>query len=307
MAEIVVAIPTFRRPEGLRRLLQALSDLQTDRDLAIVVADNDAEKQEGVGVCRGVRSYRWPLDVIVVRERGIAQVRNALVAHALADGRTRFLAMLDDDEWPEPHWLAELLRVQQQTQAGVVRGSVLRDFEIAPPAWAREWEGIAPIRFATGYAGMIEGIGNVLIRRCCFEVLAQPWFDPQFGLTGGEDKDFFVRLRALGTQFERAPDAIAHEHVPASRVGLRWSLMRAYRTGNCDMRIALKYDRGPGAMLREVLKVLAAVIAFPLASIAFSMNPHRRLDGLRKLVRAAGKVGALVGHRYYEYAAHDRR
>lgn len=309
MPEIVVAIPTFQRPQGLEKLLHALSELVTDRELQVIVADNDAVGHQGVDLSNRMKAqgYRWELDAIVVPDRGIAQARNALVARALADPDTRFIAMLDDDEWPEPHWLEALLRVQLQTSADVVRGSVLRKFETTPPRWASTWEGIAPIRHATGYDGLVEGTGNVFINRKSFEALSRPFFDPQFGLTGGEDRDFFVRLKASGMRFSHAEDAIAYEYVPAARLSLSWSLMRAYRTGNSDMRIALKYKRGPADLIVEIAKIAAALFAVPVLSIVHCMDPSRRLDGIRKLYRAAGKIGALLGYRYYEYAAPQYR
>jgi glycosyltransferase involved in cell wall biosynthesis len=303
LPSIVIAIPTFKRPLGLERLLRSLAALETDAKLRVLVADNDADRHEGADLCaRIAAAYRWPMDSIIVAERGIAQVRNALVEHALADPEITFVAMLDDDEWVEPQWLSALVAAQCRSHADVVRGSVLREFEAPPPSWALEWEGIAPIDRPTGYDGMIEGIGNVLIARHCFEALANPCFDLQFGLTGGEDKEFFIRLSKLGMQFTRTADAIAYEYVPASRVRLDWSLKRAYRTGNTDMRIALKHGRSPRALLAELSKIAGAVLAFPFLSIAYCFNPVRRLDGVRKLYRAAGKIGALFGHRYREYA-----
>ncbi len=302
MSSVAVAIPTFRRPAGLERLLGSLAALDTSATLRVIVADNDSEQHEGADLCGKQDAYRWPLEATVVAERGIAQARNALVERALADPSVQFVAMLDDDEWVEPNWLSALLRVQQETKADVVRGTVLRDFETPPPEWALGWEGIAPIDQPTGYEGMIEGIGNVLIARACFEALPKPWFDPQFGLTGGEDKDFFVRLNKAGKRFTRAADAVAHEFVPASRVRLDWSLQRAYRTGNTDMLIALKHRRGVGALIGELSKIAIAFVAFPFLSLFYSFNPVRRLDGVRKVYRAAGKVGALFGHRYREYA-----
>jgi hypothetical protein len=142
----------------------------------------------------------------------------------------------------------------------------------------------------------------VLIARKCFEALAEPYFDPQFRLTGGEDKEFLVRLQALGTRFAHADDARVCEHVPASRARLRWLLMRAYRAGNTDMRIALKHRRSIGDMAVEFAKILAALAAAPVISLAFCLKPDRRLDGAYKLFRAAGKLGALFGHHYHEYA-----
>ena len=309
MPEIVVAIPTFRRPQRLERLLRALAALDTGNAPGILVADNDCVAHQGFDLCSRLvtENYRWNLDSTIVAERGIAQVRNVLVGRAFLDPATRFIAMLDDDEWPEPQWLEAMLCIQSRTGADVIRGSVLREFEVSPPDWATGWEGVAPIWHAAGSNAVIEGIGNVLMGRQCFEALSQPYFDPQFGLTGGEDRDFFVRLRALGMRFARAENAIVYEYVPATRLRLGWSLLRAYRTGNSDMRIALKYKRGLGDVIREVAKILAALLAFPLLSIVFSMKPSRRLDGVRKLYRAAGKIGALLGHRYYEYAVPHRR
>ena len=43
MPKVAVAIPTFRRPRGLERLLAALAKLETSAEVEIVVADNDGE------------------------------------------------------------------------------------------------------------------------------------------------------------------------------------------------------------------------------------------------------------------------
>src|SRR4051794_34627843 len=106
MPEVVVAIPTFRRPQGLEKLLRALAQLDTTASVSVLVADNDAGGREGQAVCERMKSgYRWPLECIVVEQRGIAQNRNALVERALQYPRMDFIAMLDDDEWPVARWL----------------------------------------------------------------------------------------------------------------------------------------------------------------------------------------------------------
>jgi GT2 family glycosyltransferase len=306
--DIVVAIPTFRRPLSLNRLLTALGAQETEHTIDILVGDNDDSGREGAELCGHMAdNFRWKIDTFIVAERGIAQVRNALVARALLSPETRFVAMLDDDEWPEPQWLDALLRTQRMSGADVVRGPVLREFEIAPPIWVSDWDGIAPIDHEAGHRSMFEGIGNVLIARRCFDAVGFPWFDPQFDLTGGEDKDFLTRLRALDMHFAQAADAIVYEHVPASRTRLGWSLQRAYRTGNTDMLLTLKNRHDAGDIAHEIAKILAALICFPVLSIVYSLTPRRRLEGLRRVCRAAGKVGALFGHRHHEYSTHHGR
>jgi glycosyltransferase involved in cell wall biosynthesis len=103
MVDVIVIVPTFRRPRGLTRLLRALGELQTSAALSILVADNDAELRQGEQVCEDLRkrNYRWPLRSIIVAERGLSPVRNALFCEILKDrSNATFIAMLDDDEWP---------------------------------------------------------------------------------------------------------------------------------------------------------------------------------------------------------------
>jgi succinoglycan biosynthesis protein ExoM len=304
MPDVVVAIPTYRRPKGLERLLDALENLETDARVAVLVADNDAARREGSEVCARVLEggYRWPLEVIIVPERGIAQARNALVEHALAHSATPFIAMLDDDEWPEPAWLDEFLRVQTETDADALHGAVLRDFESAPGVWAARCAGIAPLRGRTGSVAMIHGTSNVLLRRAVLESMAKPCFDPGFALTGGEDKDFFTRLRGQGARFAWADDAIVHDQVPASRANLHWALRRAYRVGNSDMRVFLKTRPRTQAIVLESAKILGALLLSPVMFAILAAVPNRRVEALCKLWRAAGKTAAIFGAHYNEYA-----
>jgi glycosyltransferase involved in cell wall biosynthesis len=303
MAEVVVAIPTFRRVKGLERLLTALAALDTRVKVEIVVADNDVERHEGFDLCRSLRArgFRWRIDAVIVPERGIAQARNAAFMRALATG-AHFIAMLDDDEWPEPGWLDAFLVAQRQTGADALHGQVMRVFERKPAEWSLACAGIAPFSRATGMIGMIESSSNVLLTRTSIAALSEPWFDPAFALTGGEDRDFFTRLKRQGARFAWAGEAVANAFVPASRLTLPWIVRRAYRVGNSDMRVFLKYRPTPAARLREISKIAGAALCFAPILAIFSPFPNRRAQALCKLSRAAGKTAALFGRHYNEYA-----
>jgi succinoglycan biosynthesis protein ExoM len=304
MPEVTVAIPTFRRPRMLRRLLEALAGLATDANVTVLVADNDADKHEGFDLVHAMRTtgYRWPLHAIVVPERGIAQVRNALTAAALGDARMQFLAMLDDDEWPDAGWLAALLREQAKTGADAVQGSVL--FERKGAArWSDAFDGTADIRRASGPVDMLEGTGNLLVMRGAIEKLPRPWFDPAFAFSGGEDRDFFMRLKQSGARFAWADEAIAHGAVPEVRKSLAWALARSYAIGNSDMRVFLKYAPGFVAKAREAAKTALALFAAPLLFVLLAFDVRRRTAALGRLARALGKTAALLGHPYDAYSA----
>ncbi|GAA0554850.1 glycosyltransferase involved in cell wall biosynthesis [Rhizomicrobium palustre] len=303
MAEIIVAIPTFKRPESLKRLLIALETLETQHRVIVVVADNDAEDRQGYDLCRKLSlSYRWPLDPILTPERGIAQVRNSLVVRALSYPAATYIAMLDDDEWPSAQWLDELVRVQAETGAAVVEGSILFETGEGAPDFQPGFDGVSSMRRPTGPTPMLEGAGNILITRACLEAMLAPWFDPDFALTGGEDRDFFERVKASGGHFAWSDEALAYTSVPALRQNLGWVLRRAYGIGNTEMRIFLKYRPTLAARLRECAKVVVALFAMPVIGLATTHSPRRSAEAWRRFYRNMGKLAALAGHVHQPYA-----
>ena len=204
-----------------------------------------------------------------------------------------FMAMIDDDEWPEPGWLDEFLAVQKQTGADVLQGSIL--FVGKRPST------VPDIRRPTG------PIANAARRR-------QSSDHPPSA--GGRPRPGSIRLspdrrrgsRILhassrgGARFAWADTARAYGDVPESRAALGWVLKRAYSTGNSDMRVLLKHRPGLGLVLRESGKIAGALLlSLPLAVI-LGFSPNRRLAPLRKLSRAAGKLTAMAGRRYNEYS-----
>lgn len=304
VADVVVMIPTFRRAQSLEHLLTALAALNTTANVTVLVADNDSEGHEGFDLCERLRAtgYRWLLDSIIVPERGISHVRNALVARMLTAHRAEFVAMIDDDEWPSPGWLDAFLRVQAQTGADALQGTIHRVFENYPGSWVRHCDGVMDVVRATGPVPMLQGAGNLFLRRALLEALPAPWFDPGFAFTGGEDADFLLRLKENGAHFAWADEALAFDHVPASRANLKWALKRAYSVGNSDMRVFLKHRPTRGAWLDQAARIVGALLLNPFLFVILMADPNRRVKPLRKLYRAAGKIAALGGRFYDEYS-----
>ncbi len=291
---VVICIPTCKRPRMLARLLDAIARLETDAAISVLVADNDAESHAGFDLCHQLEDYRWPLTAVIAPRRGIAQVRNTLIEHALKSD-AGFIAMIDDDEWPEPRWIDAFLKAAHATGADALQGSIL--FGLGEAA-----DGHGDIRRASGPIAMLQGAGNLLIRRAVLDAMPAPWFDPQFALSGGEDRDFFVRLARAGKRFAWSDEARAHGDVPDSRASLGWLLKRAYSVGNSDMRVLLKHGLGPIPLAVELAKILAALLLSPPAAVILAGSPNRRILPLQKLFRAAGKLSAMFGVRYNEYA-----
>jgi hypothetical protein len=194
------------------------------------------------------------------------------------------------------------LQAQGETGADVLYGAVLREFERKPGIWAAYCPGVASTRITSDANNIMPGAGNLLVRRASLEDLSKPCFDPAFALTGGEDKDFLTRLKKQGCKFAGVDDAICTEFVPASRANLRWALQRAYRIGNSDMRVALKYESTRATMVGEGIKIAGAFLLFPLLFVISMPFAQRRAVPLWKLYRAAGKLAAVFGRHFNEYA-----
>ncbi len=117
----------------LRRLLQRIAQLDTrgEFSLSVVVSDNDAASSAQPVVEECARGSSLPIEYAVQPERNIALARNTAVLHATGD----FIAFIDDDELPGPHWLSELFRAIHQHDSDGVLGPVLPQFEKEPPEW----------------------------------------------------------------------------------------------------------------------------------------------------------------------------
>lgn len=303
MTEIAICVPTRQRPQGLRRTLESLAELETRHAVTVIVADNDAAGREGAAMVETLRGqgYRWPLEALVVETPGIPQVRNALIARALALPGIRFVAMLDDDEAADPAWLDAMLAIQGQTGADVVGGAVLRALEGDVAAWAEQHPVLLPkTRGTSGPVALVDSTANVLVAADAFRAMGDRPFDERMALTGGSDKQLFTRMQRAGFRFAWAEDARVTELVPASRISAKWLLMRGYRVGMTDTLIEIGHKGRLQVALSEAPRIAGGIVLGGLAA-AFSLDPARRLIHWTRAYRAAGKIAAIVGHHYEEY------
>jgi succinoglycan biosynthesis protein ExoM len=306
--KVDVCVVSYRRPRGLLRLLSGLQQLRLPEpapDLRVVVVDNDPERSARP-VCQEAQVWlRFPLVYALEKRRGIPQARNAALALALE--RADAVAFLDDDEEPEPDWLAQLLRVQQETGADAVAGPVVPVFEESPPAWIERGRLFEPSRFATGTRLSSAFTNNVLVRARALAAM-DALFDERLALTGGSDDEFFRRFAAAGHSIVWADEAPVHEWVPATRARLGWLLRRQLRVGTCAVLVERGLRRPPRPPWRLLAQGLWCVAKGGLlALLALPRGRGPAAAELRVAAFGAGLLAGLCGLVVEEYrAVHGR-
>jgi glycosyltransferase involved in cell wall biosynthesis len=291
---IAVCICTFRREPTLTALLQAigrleLAGLDAER-IRIVLVDNDhAGSAEHVARRLG-DSLPCAIRYRIEPRRGIPFARNTAVREA---GPVDFIAFIDDDEVPEPQWLAELVRVQRLSGAAIVTGPVLPLLPTPAPRWARAGGFYERPRHRTGERLDYARTSNVLIAARVFGGHAEP-FSPRFVL-GGEDTHFFMRAHRESHAIVWADGARVHESVSGDRVRLGWLLRRAYRRGVILSQCLQEFAWSPPRILKRAVHGLVRVAHGGVLVLgAVSGGPVAAIRGLREIAFGFGLLHGLL-------------
>lgn len=312
---VAVCACTFKRPEGLKALLEGL-ERQTYTaaprpDLRVVIADN-----EGSDVARALcadfeRRSGTSLTYVHEPEPGIPYARNACLDNLPPN--CDFFAFIDDDEVPKEDWLDQLLLAQRLADADAVAGRVIPVFAEGAPEWIVEGGFFGAPRRSFGLdMPKVEDLqaldraatNNVLVRAAAVRRL-RLHFDTTFAFSGGSDTLFFCTLHKNGGRIVFADRAVVYDHIPASRAALPYMLRDRFRVANNNVLIdALIEGRGRPAPMRAfhgvkhmglgVRRAIKTALSRKRAADRFAVAAFHMAYGL-------GVVTAALGYRHQHY------
>ncbi len=298
MKTISACIPTYKRPELLRKLIDSLlnQNLPGGIKLEIIIADNDSKEsakiifEEYQHLGENIKYYVQPL-------KNISITRNLTVEKSSGE----ILYFVDDDEFADPDCLFHLYETMINYKADVVFGRIKPDYNQDVPEWIKKGNFFNRKEEVTGSFPKNLKTGNCIVKRSVVEKFEKP-FNEQFGLTGGEDSHLFRKLFYQNSKFVFCSEAVVYEYYPQNRTNFLWLIKRSFRTGNSFTRSRLEIFQNKISL--KILYFLKAVLFFTISFIMAILFLPIRSRSTFWLMKASGNAGhafAVFGFHYKEY------
>lgn len=255
---VSVVVPTFRRPELLRRCLDALLAQSIHPSLYEIVVADDGPDDAVRTLVESTRARCALRYVPVTATQGAAGARNA----GWRAARGEVIAFTDDDTLPDRRWLLAGLRAMSGG-ACAVTGRVVMPLPARPTDYEKDAAGLTRAEFVTA---------NCFVRRA---VLARiGGFDERFTSAWREDSDLHFRLLEAACEIGHAADAIVVHPVREAPFGVSLSQQRKVVF---DALLYRKHPRLYRQRIRRVPPIEYYVAAASLAAAtlaAFSGRPQ---------------------------------
>lgn len=300
---ITVAICTFNRAELLDSVLRTVLKLDSSYIHEVLIIDNGSKDKTREIVRSWASNAKVPVGYVYEGQPGIAHARN----RALREGHGQYLAFLDDDAWPNPDWLNELMVPVHSIvpRPACVVGKVELEWEGKQPPWLPSF--MEPLlcaydlgphsRFLTKDEYLLTT--NVLFHRQT--ALKLGGFRPYLGrrrgqMLGGEDNDMHYRLVHSGNKVFYQPQAVVRHWVPHERQTKWFVIRRIFWDGASQplldfSRAELFGEQYPAR--KHILPDLKRSLKFTL-NLAFPFRQHK--PAFERFLILLERLGRLRTH-----------
>lgn len=300
MQKITIGIITFKRPQGLKKLLNSLAKQETDKSISIIVVDND-KKNEAKIITESL-GEKYPIDINVFTEsiRGVVAARNKVIVEFLKTD-SEALIFIDDDEWPvNSNWIEKLV----ETQEAFAADAVCSDVNIIPETNQIDWVQNVLLRSRDKRVSLIKDFftGNLLLMRKVLEDI-NPAFDERFATTGSEDLHFSIKFNHLDYKAYYTPEAPLQEIFYTSQANLKWFFLRGYRTGESSTRANIYEGKFPSVHMYILYKFFGRLIKalYTIGKSLIFLNKGYLARGLFYVGSTLGTPAGFFDLKYNEY------
>jgi glycosyltransferase involved in cell wall biosynthesis len=286
--KLSIIIPTYNRLELLKNTIQSIL-IQNNPNWELIVVDNnctDGTREYVQGIMKDNHKVRHVKEI----RQGLSYAKNAGAYNANND----IIAFIDDDEWADPEWVDQILKVFiENANVGCVGGRTILEnkqdipFWIPPNLYGCLGDWLLPYSsdryHIVGRIGL--GGGNMAIRRDIFNQVGG--FDERLGRTGtillaDEDRIMSYKIYDAGYQLAYNPKAIAYHVLIKSRMTIQYFKRNAR---------GMAYSRATKEKVFNYLfEFIYRVIRFPIALI----YPKHFMHSLMRLYTAFYKLEGAI-------------
>jgi len=303
MYNVVIGIPSFRRPLMLKKLIFSIIGCNIDRSLIkevfILVVDNDIEKTAEITVKEladefyGIHRFYYHNYPV----KGLSNVRNEIFTKAL-EFNPDYIACIDDDEYVTSDWLNQLLLTITKSRAEIVLGPVIPEFEGKVSPYIAYWfkyqklENFQKVHFFW--------TGNFVISAGFF-LKHKIEFDNRFNITGSEDSYFGVKALKSGADICWANKAVAYETIPQKRANLKWLIRRNFNNA-ITFTYILKLEKLYFRLLKKMVISFVYSVTGVMALVFIPFPFRWKYWGILKISESVGGFAGLFSFQFHEYA-----
>ncbi len=306
--ELVVIIPTFKRPQHLQTTILSVINQQTELCYAIVIMDNHPEGSQGATAAEALLTqHDLPASIILAHRRGNCAAYNAGIHTALkAYPNAKWIQIIDDDEIAQPNWLDVMVQEQLKTNADFVGAPQFPIFDHENANYWKNHPVFLPPYQNSGSVPILYSSGNVLITTKRLRFHGYPWLDERFNFLGGGDSDFYSRCKNNGARFAWARDAGVDETTPLRRTELSWLNSRSLRNGSISALIQQKANHTFLDHSKRIVKTCLLLAASPYRSLTLFIKTRSLTMSLNPMNVALGRLLMEFGFANEQYKAAEK-
>jgi glycosyltransferase involved in cell wall biosynthesis len=211
-------------------------------------------------------------------QQGLSYARN----RGIKESKGEYLAFIDDDAKPLSDYLVELEKaILKNSSMRCFGGKVIPDFEVYPKWLSSRLETLFAIQDLGNKEIYFQRnsfpIGaNMIIKKELFDQVGD--FNVELGrkggeLGGGEEKDFFLRLKINGEKFLFLPKVEVIHSIPARRITVEYIRNQGIGSGYSEFkRIDKSALKMLGLFTIEFVKWLGSLVLFVMFMIKIDIN-----------------------------------
>ena len=279
--DFTVAIPTYNGANRLPQLLEKLK-LQTgieQLNWEIIVVDNNSSDRTAEVVKKYQESL--PLKYYFEPQQGAAFARQLAIRKAEGE----LIGFLDDDNWPDPNWIAAAYSfAQSKPKAGAIGGQIHGDLEVEPPPNFERIRAFLAIREHGSEPHLFNADNLQLPPGASLLVRKKAWLEsvpPRPTLSGklpglmvqGDDYEPLLYMHKAGWEIWYNPTMHTYHQIP------HWRLEREY---------LLNISRGCGLATYQLLTINAKSWQKPIIFFRTLLGNLKRI--LLQIIKYRGKV-----------------